>query len=232
MTDAGQRVHRVVVVDPVLDRARKVAAVLGASGSRHVEVVPSAESVDPAADAVLVRLGEDGGVETLRDLAALIERGVPVIALGERDAPAIRRRALGAGARDFMAVGDAYIEELDLRLDSALALRDVHTVLERDAHRLRREVVDAEQRMSELTVALEESHLEALERLVLAAEYRDDASFEHPQRVARTTALMGRQMGLPEAQLARLGFAAQLHDIGKIGVPDEIMLKPGRLDSS
>jgi putative two-component system response regulator len=230
MTEAEGRAHRVVVVDEVLDRARDVGAALGSAGRRYVEAVATADEVDDRADAVLVRVAEDGGIETLRDLAALIERGVPVIALAAQDTRAMRRRALAAGARDFVTVGDNGIEDLELRLVNALDLRDVHAEMEEIASGLRRDLADTEQRLAELTRALASAHLDTLERLIVASEYRDDANIEHPQRVARTAALIGRQMGLTRDQVVRLAYAAQLHDVGKIGVPDEILLKPGRLD--
>ena len=79
---------------------------------------------------------------------------------------------------------------------------------------------------------LEESRLETLQRLAIAAEYRDAATHEHTVRVARTAELLGAGLGLAERDLAVLGQAAMLHDIGKIAVPDSILLKPGALTAA
>ena len=76
---------------------------------------------------------------------------------------------------------------------------------------------------------LERARQETLERLALAAEYRDDATSAHTERVARTSALVAEQLGLPAAQVALIRQAAPLHDIGKLAVPDAILLKRGRL---
>jgi glucose-6-phosphate-specific signal transduction histidine kinase len=75
--------------------------------------------------------------------------------------------------------------------------------------------------------ALESAELETLRRLALAAEFRDDATFEHTERVGRAAYLLGAALGLPEEGAAVLRLAAPLHDVGKLGVSDRILLKPG-----
>jgi putative two-component system response regulator len=76
---------------------------------------------------------------------------------------------------------------------------------------------------------LEEARLETLRRLALAAEYRDDQTFEHTERVGQTAALLAQQLRLPEEESSLMRQAAPLHDIGKLGVSDTILLKPGKL---
>lgn len=76
---------------------------------------------------------------------------------------------------------------------------------------------------------MEKSQLETLQRLALAAEYRDDDTGLHTKRVGLTSRRIADALGWPAAQLELLLFAAPLHDVGKIGVPDEILLKPGKL---
>jgi putative two-component system response regulator len=76
---------------------------------------------------------------------------------------------------------------------------------------------------------LERARLETLQRLALAAEYRDDATYEHTERVARASALIAGRLGMSASEVALLRQAAPLHDIGKLAVPDAILLKPGRL---
>jgi len=76
---------------------------------------------------------------------------------------------------------------------------------------------------------LEAARLETLQRLALAAEYRDDATYEHTERVARTAALIAQQLGLSEAGVSLIRQAAPLHDIGKLAVSDTVLLKPGKL---
>ncbi len=84
--------------------------------------------------------------------------------------------------------------------------------------------------MHERTIDLEEARLEALERLALAAELRDDDTGQHTQRVGRLSALLAESLGLADDQVEMIRRAAPLHDVGKIGIPDAILLKPGRLE--
>jgi putative nucleotidyltransferase with HDIG domain len=76
---------------------------------------------------------------------------------------------------------------------------------------------------------LEESRLETLNRLALAAEYRDDGTHQHTKRVARTAFLLARELGLAAAEAALIRQAAPLHDLGKLSLPDSILLKPAKL---
>jgi putative nucleotidyltransferase with HDIG domain len=76
---------------------------------------------------------------------------------------------------------------------------------------------------------LEEARLETLQRLALAAEYRDDATYAHTERVARLAKRIAEQLGLPTADVNLIHQAAPLHDIGKVAIPDTILLKSTRL---
>jgi HD-GYP domain-containing protein (c-di-GMP phosphodiesterase class II) len=76
---------------------------------------------------------------------------------------------------------------------------------------------------------LRDSQLQVLQRLALAAEYRDDETGDHTRRVGDLAAQIGAALRMPDDDLALLGEAAPLHDVGKIGIPDSILLKPGRL---
>ena len=105
---------------------------------------------------------------------------------------------------------------------------------EAEVYRLRTEVTEQanamlEEKVRERTQELEEARVEVLMRLALAAEYRDDHTGEHTWRVGRTSALIAGELGLPADQVELLRLAARLHDVGKIGISDLIMLKPDRL---
>lgn len=79
------------------------------------------------------------------------------------------------------------------------------------------------------TKELEEARLEMLERLARAAEHRDEDTGEHVHRVARTSMGVAAELGLSQVEIELIGRASPLHDVGKIGVPDGILLKPGKL---
>ena len=78
-------------------------------------------------------------------------------------------------------------------------------------------------------VLIHDAELEAAQRLALACEFRDDDTNQHAQRVGRTAGLLAAELGLPSDEVELVRHAAPLHDIGKIGIADSILLKPGRL---
>ena len=86
--------------------------------------------------------------------------------------------------------------------------------------------------MRERTIELEVARLDVLERLALASEYRDHTTGQHTQRVGDLSAHLARELGLPENEIELIQRAACLHDVGKIGIPDEILLKPGKLSET
>lgn len=77
--------------------------------------------------------------------------------------------------------------------------------------------------------ALESARLEDLKRLALLSEFRDDETKRHTERVARAAQLVAVQLGMDENYVWMIGRSAPLHDVGKVGIPDSILLKPGRL---
>ncbi len=86
-----------------------------------------------------------------------------------------------------------------------------------------------EEKVRERTLELEEARVEIVMRLAMAAEYRDDSTGQHTLRVGRNSALLATALGLPNEQVELIRSAARLHDVGKIGITDLIMLKPGKL---
>jgi PAS domain S-box-containing protein len=109
--------------------------------------------------------------------------------------------------------------------------RDV-TVLKDAEDVLHRHGEDLEQTIRKRTSELDQSRSETLRCLALAAEYRDDDTHQHTERVGQTAMLIARELGISEGTAQILRFAAPLHDIGKLGVSDTILLKPGKLTAT
>jgi putative two-component system response regulator len=86
--------------------------------------------------------------------------------------------------------------------------------------------------VAQRSTELSKARVEVLNHLALAAEYRDDATNEHTRRVGRSAAAIGDAIGEQPEMVRLLRAAAPLHDIGKIGVPDSVLLKPGRLTAA
>ncbi|MCF8050299.1 MAG: HD domain-containing protein [Desulfobacterales bacterium] len=88
------------------------------------------------------------------------------------------------------------------------------------------------ERRKELEAArdsLQEAYRETINRLVIASEYRDENTGDHIIRMARYSALIAEKYGLPEPEVEQIHMASPMHDVGKIGIPDTILLKPGKL---
>lgn len=87
-----------------------------------------------------------------------------------------------------------------------------------------------DERVRERTEQLRETQLEVIRRLGRAAEFRDDDTGLHISRMSHLCVRLGRELGLTEDECELLLHAAPMHDIGKIGIPDRVLLKPGKLD--
>ena len=145
----------------------------------------------------------------------------PILVLTADINPQTKRQALTEGATDFVTKPfDA--TEVILRIRNLLQTRALHRQLQ-DQNQL------LDKRVRERTLELEETQLEILERLALAAEYRDDDTGDHTNRVGQMSAQIAKALHLPEAEVALIRHAAPLHDVGKIAIPDAILLKPGKL---
>ncbi len=96
-----------------------------------------------------------------------------------------------------------------------------------DAIRRQNELLES--RVQDRTRELEEAQIEIVERLALAAEHRDDDTGAHTYRVAHLSVLIARRLGWQEREVELLRRASMLHDVGKIGIPDSVLLKPGKL---
>jgi putative two-component system response regulator len=149
---------------------------------------------------------------------------VPVIILTASSDANTKRAALELGATDFLAKPvDA--SELVPRVRNALVVKAHHDHLKKYSDHLEHEV-------RARTVELEASRLHVVHALARAAEYRDDDTGRHVLRVGRYCAVIARELRFKEDQITMLEMAAQLHDVGKIGIPDAILLKPGKLDAN
>lgn len=145
----------------------------------------------------------------------------PVMVITSDDDRETKQRALSSGARDFLAKPVSPVE-VRLRVGNLLHTRALQLELQRYAGRL-------EERVRARTEQLEEARREILERLALAAEYRDDATGEHTRRVGFQSAALAQELGLSADDIRDIQRAAPLHDVGKIGIPDSILLKKGSL---
>ena len=148
----------------------------------------------------------------------------PILVLTADTSAGTKRRALAGGARDFVTKPIDTVEVL-LRVKNLLEMRSLH-------HELRLQNERLEDQVRARTQELEEAQRDVLERLGLVTEYRDDDTGAHTRRVGELAHRVAVRLGLDAAQAEMIRLAAPLHDLGKVAIPDEILLKPGRLDAS
>jgi putative two-component system response regulator len=161
-----------------------------------------------------------GGLEIVHEICSLLEPDeyLPILVLSADVTAKARRDALGAGATDFLTK-PFDTTEVGLRVLNQLETRRIHLRLDGQRRELDELIL---QRTSEL----EMSHLDSLRRL--HNEFRDETS-DHTERVGMTAAMLGRSAGMTDDLVDLMARAAPLHDLGKVGVPDAVLLKPGKL---
>lgn len=168
---------------------------------------------------------EMDGIEFLENLRAMpAKKEIPVIMVTADHESGVRQRALEAGANDFLTK-PIDKPEFMARMKNTLALRRSQKQLANRAEWLGKEV----------RKALAEVELREQETILLlskTAEYRDPETGAHIQRMSHYSALIARRLGWTDNETQLLFSAAPMHDIGKVGIPDNILLKPGRLDDA
>ncbi len=161
-------------------------------------------------------------VRALRALAGFSE--TPVAMITSTNSDETKLRALEAGATDFLPKRSNSVE-VRVRLRNLVRLGQAVRKLNDRASHLAAEVAAA-------TRKLQDREEEIILRLALAVEYRDNDTGDHTLRVARYSQVIAEQLGLSARFCREIYLAAPLHDVGKVGIPDHILLKPGRLTDS
>jgi putative two-component system response regulator len=195
-------------------------SILSTTDSR--QVVPLFEAHQPDIVLLDLRMPQPDGFGVLKLLQCVEHEGfLSVIVLSGVTDRESRLRALAGGARDF--IGMPFDKtELIMRIRSVLEVR----LLQRE---LNSQNAVLERRVRERTRELEESQLEVVKRLADAAERRDSYTGSHISRMRMYCRVLGRAAGFPERACDLLQNASLMHDVGKIAMPDSILLKPGPL---
>jgi putative two-component system response regulator len=230
LADAQTAEARILVVDDQQPNLRLLERILERAGYRNVRVTSEGRDVagvfaEFRPDLMLLDLHmpDHDGFAILRELAPVISGGsyVPVLMLTGDATPDAKRGALSLGAKDFLAKPFDATEVL-LRIRNLLETRFLYRSLEKQNSMLE---IKVDARTSELL----ESQIEILERLARTAEIRDNDTGRHTKRVGDLSARLACALGLDSHLVDLIRRAAPLHDLGKIGIPDSILLKPGNL---
>lgn len=229
-TPRSERPARLLLVDDEELNIRLLERILDKAGYRHVASTTNSEEAIALQgrfkpDLILLDVHMCGmdGFQVLEQINAHNHNGdrIPVIMITADASTDTKRRALELGANDF--VGKPFDSaEILLRIRNHLESRFLHQQLREQNTQLERKVI-------ERTKEVEDSQVEVLERLAAAVEFRDDDTGNHTRRVAEVSAMLAGAINLETTTVELIRRAAPLHDIGKVGIPDAILLKAGPL---
>jgi CHASE2 domain-containing sensor protein len=166
---------------------------------------------------------------TLPALAHLRLRGLKAAAVSPLVAVAFAGVVQAAFAKGWIVT--ATYPLLALALGTLSTMTTAFVVERRERRRVDEHNDVLEERVRERTAQLRETQLEIVQRLSQAAESRDGDTGEHIQRIRRMTHKLALAIGVPEDEAELIGHASAMHDVGKIGIPDRVLLKPGKLDA-
>ncbi len=222
---------RILIVDDEPTNLKLLARMLSGTGYQNLTLIRDPREVltqyrKQRPDLILLDLNMPylDGFEVLKQLRDLNDPlQPPVIILTAQTGRDFKLRSLTEGARDFLSK-PFDLPELRARVRNLL---DAHLgqLLMHDQKKVLEELVQRR------TAELRATRLQVIRRLGRAAEYRDNETGLHIARMSRFSELIARALGWPEAETVLILEASPMHDIGKIGIPDHILLKPGRLDS-
>jgi putative two-component system response regulator len=162
-------------------------------------------------------------------------RHIPIIIVSALDDKTSKLKVLEAGANDFL-IKPIDSTEVIIRTKNLLRIKEFEDFLKDHAERL---AVETEKKTADLNAALQDitraqrslkaSYLDTIFRLTIVAEFKDEATVQHVKRVGLCCAHIAKELGWSEEQVETIKYASPMHDIGKIGIPSDILLKPAAL---
>jgi putative two-component system response regulator len=227
-SDGAEFVPRILVIDDD-DHHRRLMEILLRTDGYQVDVAANGADArrcitQQRPDLILldIMLPDTNGYDLTKQLKADRDTApIPVImitALSERDA---RLRGLEAGAEDFL-IKPVDRTLLSVRVRNLLNIKNYHDLLRHHNRLLEREI-DAK------TQQVRQHCLETVLTLTRAAEYRDESTGNHVNRISHYTATLAERLGMDGDFRDQIFYASPMHDIGKLAIPDHILLKPAPL---
>ncbi len=222
---------KILMVDDDPTVVELMAAVLRKQGFRFASAKDGVEGLEKAReilpDLIIldISMPRMDGLEMCRRLRAdPVTQMIPVVMFTGLSDRALRIKGLSAGANDFLTKPVDSTEIL-VRVGNLLKIKKYQDFLEAHGKIL-------ELKVEERTRQLREALIDTVQRLTLAAEYRDEDTYVHVKRISYYTAVIVKHLGIPKAQADIMFYSSPMHDIGKVGISDTILLKPGPLTSA
>ncbi len=220
--------RKILIVDDD-EKARRLLVALLKEEFQTYEAENGMEALNMAAeiqpDLILLDQMMPGmtGYEATQKLKAdPVTKAIPIIVVSALDDKESRIRGLEAGAEEYLTKP---VDRMDLkiRVRNLLRMKEFSDFLKNHNQILEAQVLAR-------TRELQTSFIESIFTLMRAAEYRDDETGAHVKRISHYTQILAEQMGMSTEFCDQIFYASPMHDIGKIGIPDHILLKPGELD--
>jgi len=156
-------------------------------------------------------------------------RIIPIVMVTSLQDVESRIKALEAGADDFLSK-PVDKTELQARVRSSLQVKAYNDHMRNYQKELEAEVAKRTEELKQAFEKIKTASLDTIYRLSRASEYKDEDTGAHIKRMSHYSAAVARQMGLSKDAVETILYAAPMHDAGKIGIPDNILLKPGKLE--
>lgn len=220
----------ILIVDDQMTNIMLLESILQHAGYTHVhstqdptQVVPLLKELNPDLICLDIRMPELNGFQIMGQLKIIHQHAyLPILVLTSEEDRETRLRALESGAKDFLHKPFDKVEVL-MRIRNLLEASLLNKAVSRQNETLE-EIVKIRTR------ELKETQLDVVHRLARAAEHRDNETGAHIIRMAHFAEVLGRAAGMSEEKCDVLFHATPMHDVGKLGIPDRILLKPGKLD--
>jgi response regulator RpfG family c-di-GMP phosphodiesterase len=204
---------------------RQLPAVVAVGFTAPQEAVAWCARHEPDLCLIDYKMPGMSGIEFIRTLRVDSRfQGVPMIMITGQPDPLLQHAALDAGATDFLSK-PINVSDVLVRTRNHLKLRESLRDGRKDLGQLERDMQSAAQRL------VEQEQTAIIQRLTCLSGYRDEETGNHMRRMAHISKLIAEELGLDRRFCEMLLLAAPMHDIGKVGIPDRILLKPGKLDA-
>jgi putative two-component system response regulator len=219
----------ILIVDDQMTNIMLLESILRNAGYLHVhstqdptQVVSLFKELKPDLVCLDIRMPELNGFQVMGQLKIIHQHAyLPILVLTSEEDRETRLRALESGAKDFLLKPFDKIEVL-MRIRNLLEASLLNKAMLRHNETLE-EIVKIRTR------ELKETQIDVVHRLARAAEHRDNETGSHIVRMSHYATVLGRASGMTEDECDILFHATPMHDVGKLGIPDRILLKPGKL---
>jgi putative two-component system response regulator len=194
------------------------------------EALEKVESKSPDVILLDINMPEIGGIEFLKRIKEdKNTKLIPIVVITGQNDVDIRVQALKLGADDFL-IKPPHVAELTARVSTLVKVKAYNDYMRHYQQILEEEVRNRTKEINEAHEKLRNASLDTIYRLSRAAEYKDEDTSTHLHRISHYTAAIAGKIGMNGDGAEIILYASPMHDIGKLGIPDRILLKPGKLN--